>query len=124
MAPALRTNRSLTTLELQSNMIFGVATERLVFALEAHPHLTSLSLNHNPLLDQGGSLLASILPSSRLAHLELAFTGVADRTCEALGLSLSSETCVLRAIKLTGNQISSSGVVSLAASMGPTAVRP
>jgi len=118
IASALRTNHSLTTLDLQSNMIFGVTTERLVFALERHPRLTSLSLNHNPLLDAGGSLLASILPSSRLTHLQLAFTGVADRTCEALSLSLASETCVLRAIKLTGNQITTSGVIALAACMG------
>ena len=51
LAPALAANHSLTTLRLDSNMIFGAATAALAAALAHHPSLSHLSLDSNPLLD-------------------------------------------------------------------------
>ena len=115
LAHALRANRSLTALHLDSNMIHGEAAPlELALAIEHHPTLTRLSLAHNPILDVGGVAIASALSTSRISELSLAFTGVADGTCEALALALNSSGCVLRRLNLTGNRLSTAGVQSLA----------
>jgi hypothetical protein len=69
-------------------MIGSAAAVTLAASLSAHPALTHLLLEHNPLLDKGGAAVASILPTTHIATLSLAFTGVADRTCDALAAAL------------------------------------
>ena len=119
LAPAIRSNGTLRTLLLNSNMLYGQATRLLAGALEGHASLTHLSLEHNPIRDAGGAALAAVVASTRIATLSLRFTGVADRTCESLGLALATERCRLRALLLGGNGITSAGVAALAASLGP-----
>ena len=118
LAQAVSQNATLCTLSLNSNMIYGSATAHLAQALKGHEALTSLSLDHNPVLDAGGSALAAVLPSTRIDSLSLCFTGVADRTCAALGLALGTASCRLRDLKLTGNRVTSAGAGDLAASLG------
>ena len=117
LGPALRANRSLTHLNLSLNMMSGSACGRLASAIEHHPTLSHLLLEHNPILDRGGAALAAILPTTRLASLSLAFTGVADGTCEALALAMGTAEggCVLRSLNLTGNRITSAGVAAFTA---------
>lgn len=119
LSSALRSNRCLKTLELNSNMIFGPSAQELASALEGHPTISRLSLEHNPVLDPGGVAIASALHGGRIADLSLAFTGVADGTCEALALVLAADDCALRRLNLTGNRIGRAGAVALAGSLGP-----
>ena len=67
----------------------------------------------------GAKTIASALHGGRIADLSLAFTGVADGTCEALALVLAADDCALRRLNLTGNCIGRAGAVALAGSLGP-----
>ena len=118
LAGAVRQNSTLCTLSLNSNMIYGSTTTQLAASLEGHASLTRLHLDHNPILDAGGAAIAAILPSTRIADLSVAFTGVADGTCGALALALGVEGCSLRRLNLSGNRITTNGATSLAACLG------
>jgi hypothetical protein len=121
LAAAVQRNSSLHTLALSSNLICSSAVGHLVASLGGHASLTTLHLAHNPFLDAGGTALAAALPSTRVSDLSLAFTGVADRTCEALALVLAGDAPALRRLNLSGNCISTAGCASLAARLGPLA---
>lgn len=124
LAPSLSANRSISVLELNSNLIYGAAIHQLAQALDGHPALTRLSLEHNPILDGGGAALASsLLLSTRLTYLSLRFTGVADGTCDAIARALAPPTpgeargrSSLTHLVLAGNRISTAGVSAIAAS--------
>jgi len=120
LARALRSNGSLDSLNLSSNMVYGRAASDFAAALAGHASLTALDLDHNPLLDGGGAAVAAVLPSTPIRSLSLCFTGVGDAACDALALALAGD-CRLRSLRLSGNRITSSGATSLAASLGKLA---
>lgn len=118
LSRALSLNSSLRTLCLSSNMILSGACAQLAAALRDHASLTRLDLDHNPILDAGGSALAAMLAVTRISSISLCFTGVADGTCGALARALGTEACRLRSVNLSGNRITSAGVAALSASLG------
>ena len=90
----------------------------LARALDGHPSLTHLELEHNPILDTGGATLAAVLARTCVRSLSLRFTGVADATCEVLGTALGGgagggRRPALRELQLSGNRISTAGVEAL-----------
>jgi Ran GTPase-activating protein (RanGAP) involved in mRNA processing and transport len=119
LAPALHANRTLRSLELVSNMFLPAAATLLATALEGHATLTRLNLNHNPILDVGAVALVSVLPTTPIQTLSLAFTGAADGACAALGLVLSKSSgkSSLLDLNLTGNRVTATGAASLAAAL-------
>ena len=115
LAPALHANRTLRSLQLVSNMFLPAAATLLAAALEGHASLTHLNLDHNPILDVGAAALASMLPTTPIQSLSLAFTGAADGACAALGLVLGKSS--LLDLNLTGNRVTATGAASLAAAL-------
>ena len=115
LAPALHANRTLRSLQLGSNMFLPAAATLLAAALEGHATLTHLNLDHNPILDVGAAALVSMLPTTPIQSLSLAFTGAADGTCAALGLVLGKSS--LLDLNLTGNRVTATGAASLAAAL-------
>ena len=118
LATAIPRNRSLERLNLNSNMIYGQTTSRLASSLDGHPTLTRLDLDYNPILDGGGVAIAKVLPSTRIAALSLAFTGVADQTCVSLANALGTDDCALRKVNLSGNSITTTGATAIAGTLG------
>ena len=119
IAPALAANGSVQTVRLNSCMLSGTEVGvYLARALDGHPSLTHLELEHNPILDTGGATLAAVLVRTRVRSLSLRFTGVADATCEVLGTALGGgagggRRPALRELQLSGNRISTAGVEAL-----------
>ena len=115
IAPALAANGSVRTVRLNSCMLSGTEVGvYLARALDGHPSLTHLELEHNPILDTGGATLAAVLARTRVRSLSLRFTGVADATCEVLGTALGGgRRPALRELQLSGNRISTAGVEAL-----------
>ena len=102
----------MNTLDARSALLLSAG-------LAAHASLTTLTLEHNPLLDAGGAALAATLPSNQLTTLSLAFTGVADGTCTALAAALT-QGCKLATLNLSGCCCGPRGLVALAAALGAT----
>ena len=105
-------NTSLRTLKLGCNCLSVYAAKQLASAIEQHPALTCLTLEHNQILDEGSVALAATLSSNQLQVLSLEFTGAADDTCAALARAISVSKCI-KEMSLCGNSVGPEGVRKL-----------
>ena len=98
------TNKSLETVELDSNNIAEEGMVGIITALSMHPHLKQLALDRNRLGKNGCVALATLLRSSakELQYLCLARNNIGDEEIEALVPALTNFN-QLMTLSLTNN---------------------
>lgn len=119
LCDALCRNCSLTHLALGCNALSTRSADWLANAIERHPMLETLTLEHNQILDAGGAALGASLAASRVRTLSLAFTGAADGACCAIATAIE-QGAPLGDLNLCGNAIGPRGVQTLADAIART----
>ncbi|KAF9993363.1 hypothetical protein BGZ79_001988, partial [Entomortierella chlamydospora] len=114
LAEALKTNSTLTTLDLRSNFIRDSGGQSLAEALKTNSTLTTLDLGSNLIGDSGGQSLAEALKTnSTLTTLNLRSNLIGDGGGQALAEALKANS-TLTILDLRNNNIRDSGSHTLA----------
>ncbi|KAF9962260.1 hypothetical protein BGZ72_008395 [Mortierella alpina] len=114
LAEALTTNSNLAALDLNSNSIQDDGAKALAQALKTNSALTNLGLNSNSIGDDGAKALAEALKTnSTLASLYLGDNSIQGDGAKALAEALKTNS-TLASLHLGGNSIKDDGVKALA----------
>ncbi|KAG0378852.1 hypothetical protein BGX24_002642, partial [Mortierella sp. AD032] len=114
LAEALKTNSALTTLELIGNSIGGNGAVALAEALKTNSTLTTLELIGNSIEENGAVALAEALKTnSTLTTLNLGSNSIGDNGTVALAEALKINS-TLSTLTLGSNSIGDNGTVALA----------
>ncbi|KAF9083380.1 hypothetical protein BGX29_003197, partial [Mortierella sp. GBA35] len=114
MAEALKTNSTLTTLDLTHNKVGSNGTQALSEALKTNLTLTTLNLKFNSIESNGAQALAEALKTnSTLTTLNLQFNSIESNGAQALAETLKTNS-TLTTLYLSYNLIESNGAVALA----------
>ncbi|KAF9899014.1 hypothetical protein EC991_009784, partial [Linnemannia zychae] len=114
MAEVLRTNSTMITLDLGNNFIGGSGAQSLSAILQANSTLTTLILNDNSLGDEGAQALAEALKTNAtLTTLDLQKNSIGDNGAQALAEGLETNS-TLTTLDLHFNNIRDDGAQALA----------
>ncbi|KAF9956626.1 hypothetical protein BGZ72_002637 [Mortierella alpina] len=114
LAEALKTNLSLTTLDLQGNAIGNDGAKALAAALEINSTMTTLNLTDNDIGPLGANALAEALKTnSTLTTLNLRGNAIGDDGAKALAAALKINS-TMTTLNLTYNGIGPLGANALA----------
>ena len=114
LAKALKKNKILTTLKLESNQINSKGATALADALIKNETLTTLHISENKIGDKGAIALASALIQNKsLKTLYISDNEIGDEGAIAMANALMKNE-VLRKLRLGYNKISSTGAKALA----------
>jgi Leucine Rich repeat len=113
LARVLKTNNTLTELNLARNHITNDGARALFSALEVNATLTILNLNCNDIGDQGCMILANALKvNTTLTSLNLYYNQIGDDGTAALANALQVNKTLTR-LNLTSNNIGDRGIWAL-----------
>ncbi|KAF9280109.1 hypothetical protein BGZ68_007479 [Mortierella alpina] len=105
IAEVLKTNSTLTSLDLRANSIGDNGAKALAEALKTNSTLTTLNLRYNSIGDSGGqALVEALMTNSTLTTLDLAHNSIGDNGGQALGEALKTNS-TLTTLDLSGNSI-------------------
>ncbi|KAF9274072.1 hypothetical protein BGZ88_003297 [Linnemannia elongata] len=105
LAEALKTNSTLTTLDLQHSKIGSHEVEVMAEALKTNSTIITLYLGNNSIGDDGAKALAEALKTySTLTTLNLDHNSIGDNGAQALAEALKTNAA-LTALDLRGNSI-------------------
>ena len=114
LAQALKANRAITDLDLNSNNIGDEGAIAMADALKANRALTVLSLHSNNIGDEGAVALAEALKANRaVTQLDLHSNNIGDGGAVAFAQALKANRAVTQ-LDLHSNNIGDGGSVSLA----------
>jgi len=116
---ALGSNTTLTSLDLTANILKENTCRRIEQLLMTRESvLQVLTLNQNPLGDEGGIMIATGLHnnSSSLKELSLDETGISEVTCSVLIASLQTNTALER-LSLANNKLGDPTVIGFAVAL-------
>ncbi|KAG0014464.1 hypothetical protein BGZ82_001746 [Podila clonocystis] len=114
LAEALKTNSTLTTLDLEGNSIGENRAQALAEALKTNSTLTTLNLSSNAIGENGAQALAEALKTnSTLTTLDLGFNAIGENGAQALAEALKTNA-TLTTLGLLGNSIGEKGAQALA----------
>ncbi|KAG9061306.1 hypothetical protein KI688_007284 [Linnemannia hyalina] len=114
LAETLKTNSTLTTLNLRDNSIGDNGAQALSAALKINSTLTILDLGHNSIGDNGAQALSEALnTNSTLTTLNLYINSITDNGAKALSEALKTNS-TLTTLNLGHNSIRENGVKALA----------
>ncbi|KAF8925261.1 hypothetical protein BGZ47_003403, partial [Haplosporangium gracile] len=114
MAEALKTNSTLTTLDLQDSKIGSYEAQALSEALKTNSTLTTLNLQGNSIGHTGAQALSEALKTnSTLTNLNLSNNSIGDTGAQALSEALKTNS-TLTTVNLQGNSIGDNGAQALA----------
>ncbi|CAF1353668.1 unnamed protein product [Rotaria sordida] len=114
LANALEYNKTLTILNLNSNLIDSQGAQHLANALEHNNILTILDLHYNQIGDQGAKCLANALQHNNiLTKLNLISNGISSQGAQYLASALEHNN-TLTTLKLDSNEIDDQGAQHLA----------
>ncbi|KAK3819060.1 MAG: hypothetical protein J3R72DRAFT_529307 [Linnemannia gamsii] len=114
LAEALKTNSTLTTLDLWNNSIGSDGAKALAEALKTNSTLTTLNLNRNSIGGDGAKALAEALKTnSTLTTLNLEYNKIGDDGAKALAEALKTNS-TLTILSLEYNKIGDDGAKALA----------
>ncbi|KAF9536939.1 hypothetical protein EC957_009343, partial [Mortierella hygrophila] len=112
LAEALKTNSTLTTLDLQYNKIGSYEVEVMAEALKTNSTIITLYLGNNSIGDSGAQALAEALKTnSTLINLSLDHNSIGDNGAQALSEALKTNSA-LTALDLRGNSIWFKGLLA------------
>ena len=113
LSVALKANSTITTLKLNSNSIGSCGAKELSMALRTNSALTTLHLGGNALGDEGAEALhVALRKNSTLATLNLEHNFIREAGAQALSVALKSNS-TLTALDLGSNSIGDIGAMSL-----------
>ncbi|KAF9352239.1 hypothetical protein BGX26_009906 [Mortierella sp. AD094] len=113
LAETLKTNSTLTTLDLRSNSIGGNGAQALFETLKTNSTLTTLDLRSNSIGDNGAQVLSEALKTnSTLTTLDLENSSIGDNGAQALSEALKTNS-TLTTLDLQSNMIRDSGAQAL-----------
>jgi len=113
LAEALKSNTTLAVLDLSRNVITDGGAADLAEALKSNTTLTVLNLPRNGIFDAGAAGLAEALKSNTtLTVLNLTSNGIGAAGAECLAEALKSNT-TLTVLKMSDNDIGGAGAASL-----------
>ncbi|KAG0049742.1 hypothetical protein BGZ89_004087, partial [Linnemannia elongata] len=113
LAEALKTNSTLTSLNLQENKIGSPEVQLMAEAFKTNSTLTTLWLGYNSIGDDGAQALSEALKTnSTLTTLELQYNSIGDNGAQALSEALKTNS-TLTTLNL-GNLIGPDGAQALA----------
>ncbi|KAG0196550.1 hypothetical protein BGX28_009996, partial [Mortierella sp. GBA30] len=113
LAETLKTNSTLTTLDLSSNSIGENGAIALSEALKTNSTLTTLHLKRNSIGDNGAVALSEALnTNSTVTTLNLSYNSIGDNGAVALSETLKTNS-TLTILDLRNNSIRDDGVVAL-----------
>ncbi|KAG0274110.1 hypothetical protein BGZ96_004491, partial [Linnemannia gamsii] len=105
MAEALRTNSTMITLHLGNNMIGDSGAQSLSVALRTNSTLITLSLDHNSIGDEGAQVLSEALKTNpTLITLSLDHNSIGDEGAQALSEALKTNSTLIT-LSLENNSI-------------------
>jgi len=108
LAEALKTNITLTSIELYSSRIGAEGAQALAEALKTNIALTSIDLECNQIGAEGAQALAAALKTNTtLTSIDLSYNQIGAEGAQALAETLKTNT-TLTSITLYGNPISES----------------
>ena len=114
LTDVLKSNTTVTKLDLSSNYIGDVGAAGLAEALKSNTTLTVLKLSDNDIGDAGAAGLAEALKSdTTVTVLKLSYNDIGDAGAADLAEALNSNTAVT-VLKLCSNYIGDAGAASLA----------
>ncbi|KAF9536772.1 hypothetical protein EC957_009735, partial [Mortierella hygrophila] len=114
LADALKTNSTLTTLDLRGNSIGSDGAKALAEALKTNSILTTLDLGGNSIGSDGAKALAEALKTnSTLTTLNLWYNSIGSDEAKALAEALKTNS-TLTTLNLERNSIGSDGANALA----------
>ncbi|KFH69340.1 hypothetical protein MVEG_04154 [Podila verticillata NRRL 6337] len=114
LAEALMTNSTLTTLNLEGNNIGDKGAQALTEALKTNSTLTTLNLEGNNIGDKGAQALAEALKTnSTLTTLNLRWISIGDNGAQALAEALKTNSPLIN-LDLRSNSIGDNGAQALA----------
>ncbi|KAG0010688.1 hypothetical protein BGZ81_002607, partial [Podila clonocystis] len=114
LSETLKTNSTLTTLNLQSNSIGDNGAQALSEALKSNSALITLDLWSNSIGDSGAQALSEALKiNSTLTTLNLQDNSIGSNGAQALSEALKAKS-TLTTLGLTGNSIGDKGAHALA----------
>ncbi|KAF9951867.1 hypothetical protein BGZ72_006690, partial [Mortierella alpina] len=112
LAEALKTNSTLTTFDLQHNMIGPHEVQLLAEALKANSTMTTLHLSNNAIGDNGTQALSVALKTNlTLTTLRLDHNSIGDDGAQALSEALKVNS-TLTSLDLKGNSIWFNGLLA------------
>jgi len=114
LAEALKTNTTLTSINLEINQIGTEGTRALAEALKTNNTLTSIDLRYNQIGPEGTQALAEALKTNTtLTSIYLSHNQIGPEDAQALAEALKTNT-TLTSIGLNNNQIGDEGAQALA----------
>ncbi|KAG0363320.1 hypothetical protein BGX24_004911, partial [Mortierella sp. AD032] len=117
LSKALKTNSTLTTLDLLGNSIGENGAVAVSEALKINPTLTTLNLDANSIKEKGAMALSrALMTNSTLATLYLSFNLIRDIGTVALSKVLKTNS-TLTTLELSGNSIREKGAVALSGAL-------
>ncbi|KAF8946564.1 hypothetical protein BGZ47_000162 [Haplosporangium gracile] len=115
LAEALKTNSTLTTLDLQHNKVGPHEVQAMAEALRTNSTLITLHLGSNVIGDSGAQSLSAVLKmNSTLITLNLDHNSIGDEGAQALSEVLKTNSTLIT-LHLGSNMIGDSGAQSLSA---------
>jgi len=114
LAETLKTNNTLTAINLSGNKIGSEGTRALAEALKTNTTLTSIDLNENPISAKGAQALAEALKTNiTLTSIDLSYNQIGSDGAQALAEALKTNS-TLTLINLSYNNIGIEGIQALA----------
>ena len=115
LAGALKSNHTLTSIDLSRNDIDAAGAESLASALKSNHTLTSL-VKYCAALVGAESLAGALKPNNTLTSIDLSWNDIDAAGAESLALALTSNN-TLTSIDLSRNDIDAAGAESLASAL-------
>lgn len=113
LSSAVKTNTSLTYLDLAHNELETVDAEYLAAALRVNSSLRFLNLNNNRIGNDGAKVLAKALKKTRLRTLKLKSNHIGNRGYQEIAFALKNNTS-LQELDLADNRAKDKGAKALA----------
>jgi hypothetical protein len=114
LAEALKTNKTITTLDLSHNTIDDEGARALADALKTNTTISTLDLRDNDIGDQGARTLSDALKTNTtISTLDLSDNDIGDQGARALSDALKINTTI-STLDLAANEIGDEGARALA----------
>ncbi|KAG9389935.1 Leucine Rich Repeat [Carpediemonas membranifera] len=126
IADMMQQNGTVVDLTLSNCGVSRTAVSMLGKAIQSHPTLTRLDLNHNDLQEGGMELMLSLTTSDSpppLSYLDVSYCSMGTGTVAGLINSLQAKTLPVVSLVLAGNSMDATTVMILANCLGSVPLR-